>query len=715
MSYRAPLQRRMPLDQYDLLVWSMDEVTVPFQSSGTNRLVSLTKGFNPSNIRENRAGIFDQACDFVPANTLTTGDTSVVPSGTSFTISCWAYCRSFPNPSVLVGKTYHLTGTGWNNPYWSVVMAPTATTGVFYSGYSIAGTITDQSGPGSDPFILNTWTLVALTYDGHRFKQYINGNLIEQSTDLGGAAIDWGDGGPWCVGGNMLTMSGGFDGLIDDVRISTVPRSAAYLQQQFKNGLGWFELPEAQGFVPTDVPGAVLWLRSDKGVDFGAEPLIGTLHDESGFEADATQTTSGSQPSLVPYGQNGHPYIACTASPPKYMTGLLTTQTAPLSDVTFFVVARFADQFQRVPFCLTDSSFNSSSGVTFSSQNSPNRVMVERWTSGSTQTTSMSFTTSKPQIYSATSSPSVLQGYINGLADGTPAGPTSAGLPISGFVIGADEGTGTFAFAGDLYEALVYDRVLGSTDLDNITAYLKKKYSIGFTPTDISGCVLWSRADRGVTLVGGGVDLWADQSPSGIPFVAPNAGARPVFVRSASGYNNHPTFQFDQMNASSLATVVGLTYGSFTIFAAMQIDVASTPGLIFDRNTAANQEYVSSDVGPTTYITRDSGTTVSAFDVIGGWADNATPYTLTEIFDGTHASHLLRINGNVQSKTTTGGGGGDPGTGTATDIFGLFAQADGSALHCSGTLAEIAIYDRALSADEIAAVEEYLRSRYEYY
>jgi hypothetical protein len=477
MSYRSPNQRRFPLDQYDLLVWSMDEATVPFISTGTNVTLSLTKGFNPSNITENRSGIFGQTCDFTPAQSLTSGDTFINPPGNSFTISCWVYCRSFPSPSIFVGKTYHLTGTGWNDPFWSISLTPD-TSGIFVSSYAIGATENEQDGPSTEAIPLNTWTFLALTYDGHFLKQYINGNLIQTSSDLS-ASIDWGDGGPWCVGGNNLQQIGGQDGLIDDVRISRVPRSQEYLQRQYKNGLGLFEITDTSGFTPSDIGGLALWLRADKGAILANSKVV-TLKDQSGFGGDGTQSNSPDRPLFVPYlGKNGHPYIQFTTNA-EWLTGAIASPVAPVMDLTFFLVCRFGDDQQRVPISLTDNGFTASSGVTVSSQNSsPNIVQIERWASGGTQTTQMVGFAADLSIYSATSDASSLQGYVNGTAQGTPAGATTGRYPITNYVLGADNSGGAFEMYGDVYEYILYDRVLDGGELTTVTNYLQKKY--GFT------------------------------------------------------------------------------------------------------------------------------------------------------------------------------------------------------------------------------------------
>lgn len=64
-----------------------------------------------------------------------------------------------------------------------------------------------------------------------------------------------------------------------------------------------------------------------------------------------------------------------------------------------------------------------------------------------------------------------------------------------------------------------------------------------FTPDTIPGLVLWLDANQGVTLVGGGVSQWDDQSSSGNDFSQASAGNRPTY--SSLAINGHPSIQFD--------------------------------------------------------------------------------------------------------------------------------------------------------------------------
>ena len=52
-------------------------------------------------------------------------------------------------------------------------------------------------------------------------------------------AIDWGTHGSWCVLGNGLGAET-MNGMIDDVRVESVVRSAAYIATQYRNRVGLY-------------------------------------------------------------------------------------------------------------------------------------------------------------------------------------------------------------------------------------------------------------------------------------------------------------------------------------------------------------------------------------------------------------------------------------------------------------------------------------------
>jgi hypothetical protein len=701
MSYSSPRRRLTPTDPHTLIHWSLDESAVPFASTGQNTTLTLVKGYNPSNIVENRTGVFGQACEFTPGTSATSGDTAVTPPGDTLTISCWVYCRSFPSPSIFIGKTYHLTGTGWNSPFWSIAISPD-TSGIFVLQYNIAGTLTEQDGPATQPISLNSWCFLAVTYDGVLFRQYLNGNLIQTTNSPINSPIDWGEGGPWCVGGNNLQQTGGHDGFIDDIRIEDIVRSPEYLERQYKDGLGYFENTDTSSFTPKDVGGLVLWLRSDAGTTVISDK-VSKVRDQSLYGSDALQATSGSRPLYSKYfGVNGHPHLTFDTNQ-EWMTGTANS----LTDLTFFLVTKFGDTADRTPIELTDNSLVGPTGLHLINQSSPaNTLLIQRHASGGNQETSVPSSSTDIKIYSATDSATSLNGFVDGAAQGTPAGPTTGLAVITNYVLGAADNTGTSEMVGDFYEYLLYNRVLSSPEMAAITGYLKKKYgypSNPFSPTDIPGLIAWYDSEH-TTLVTGAVDVLLDMSGNAHDGTAPSAGQRPVVLAADPQYGGHDSLGWSSENSTAIISPT-VTYGTFTMVLVAKIQ--SSLSYIWADGFS---DYLFSGIGFTSYTPVRDGTDYSAYDASSAtWAESEVPRIITQRFDGTNAGNIFRIN--KINQTFSNSHAFDPGTGTFSTTFSTLTYINGTS-SSDATFAMILLYDNPLSDDDLSRLEDYLTVKY---
>ena len=84
----------------------------------------------------------------------------------------------------------------------------------------------EQNAAGDSQLPLDTWTHLAVTFDGTSLRLYVNGNL-EQTTAVSGAMS--GSDGPLRIGGNAV-WDEWFDGLIDELRIYSRALSPTEIQ-----------------------------------------------------------------------------------------------------------------------------------------------------------------------------------------------------------------------------------------------------------------------------------------------------------------------------------------------------------------------------------------------------------------------------------------------------------------------------------------------------
>jgi Concanavalin A-like lectin/glucanases superfamily/Domain of unknown function (DUF1929)/Bacterial Ig domain len=135
--------------------------------------------------------------------------------------------------------TTGMTLEAWVNPSagsgWRSVILKEDTSGLAYALYSAnnasrpAGyvhTTTDMAVTGTSAVALNTWTHVAVTYNGATLRMYVNGTLV-RSTSVPGAAIA--TGGPLRIGGNSV-WGEYFKGAIDEVRLYNRALSVSEIQ-----------------------------------------------------------------------------------------------------------------------------------------------------------------------------------------------------------------------------------------------------------------------------------------------------------------------------------------------------------------------------------------------------------------------------------------------------------------------------------------------------
>ncbi|MEV4289325.1 LamG-like jellyroll fold domain-containing protein [Nonomuraea bangladeshensis] len=163
---------------------------------------------------------------------------------TGMTLSAWV------NPTTV-------TGTAWR----SVMTKELSADGASYALYAAnGGTVpsgwvqtdpeTSATADGLSPLPVNTWSHLALTYDGAALRLFLNGQQIDQ-TALSGSLYD--DGNPLRIGGNVV-WNEYFSGLIDEVRIYNRAQTAAEIQTDMTTPIGQPAPPDTQA--PT-APGSL--------------------------------------------------------------------------------------------------------------------------------------------------------------------------------------------------------------------------------------------------------------------------------------------------------------------------------------------------------------------------------------------------------------------------------------------------------------------------
>jgi glucose/arabinose dehydrogenase len=151
--------------------------------------------------------------------------------------------------SASLDLTNRITLEAWVNPVqlsgaWRTVVFKQTTNGMAYALYGansanrplgqvqIGG---EQNAIGPAALPLNTWTHLAVTYDGAAVRLFLNGAQVASKTQTGNAAVST---GVLRIGGNSIWTAERFNGRIDEVRIYNRALTAAEIQTDMTTPVG---------------------------------------------------------------------------------------------------------------------------------------------------------------------------------------------------------------------------------------------------------------------------------------------------------------------------------------------------------------------------------------------------------------------------------------------------------------------------------------------
>jgi hypothetical protein len=228
----------------------------------------------------------------------------------------------------------------------------------------------------------------------------------------------------------------------------------------------------------------------------------------------------------------------------------------------------------------------------------------------------------------------------------------------------------------------------------------------GFAPASLTGLLAWYEVTAAtITLNGSNVSGWADKSGNGVNASQGTGGNQPAYNASSANFNGRGSIA---CAASKWLTTGSLTMGPFTVVVVGLY--SGSAGYMYTFN--ANNQYLFGTINNSVNVTRSAVS--SGKNLSSNWSTgSATPRTIIQRFNGTHASHGLRING-VNQTLSDGVGTSDPGSSTATGTMFINASASGTSAS-TGELGEILVYNRSLSDAECLQIETWQRSRFNHY
>lgn len=237
-----------------------------------------------------------------------------------------------------------------------------------------------------------------------------------------------------------------------------------------------------------------------------------------------------------------------------------------------------------------------------------------------------------------------------------------------------------------------------------------------FNPIDIGQLKGWYKGDAGLTLVGGEVDVWADQSGNGNNVSAPAAINRPtittrngknVLIFTGSGgaksLRNLTTELFRNLGAG---TIIVAGSCSDTSASRQQVFIATPTNS--GRAVLGYKVNGGAKLGATTAGRRTNADSISVevgqATLSTAWLNNMALFnfnaaTLTTYVNATQTETLNPF----QTAGNTPNDGGGLAIGSNAALSGGWFQ---------GQIAEILIYQKALNSTELAQVNTYLNNRW---
>jgi hypothetical protein len=380
-------------------------------------------------------------------------------------------------------------------------------------------------------------------------------------------------------------------------------------------------------------------------------------------------------------------------------------------------------------------SVATSQGFMISSHTDGKRTQVQAYSNQANAYSSTDWVAGKLNHLVVTFDGTTVTYYTNGVADGT-ATFSSTINTING--VNPRIGTypsgwgGEYSAQGQIPLVMVYNKVLTASEIKQNYCAIRNKYiNTPFAPTDISGLSIWFDADDPRTLFsntsgttrattdGNSVALWVDKSGNGRNASQSTSGYQPLLKTSV--LNNRNVIRFD--GSDDYLSSVDLDLDYITMFVVTKLNTQTDSGNMAAVCGKSNQDpgrappynlFIYGNVGDATYNYKSSFvSSTEAYPASYPYTNsqstqNDSVFKLhTGRYDGTTRSYY--INGGFQSYTTAQSGV----LYKDNELFYIGIDVYSFLNRCfNGDIAEIIVYNSALSTTNRLKVEQYLQSKW---
>lgn len=227
-----------------------------------------------------------------------------------------------------------------------------------------------------------------------------------------------------------------------------------------------------------------------------------------------------------------------------------------------------------------------------------------------------------------------------------------------------------------------------------------------FTPTDIAGLQLWLKADSLSLSDNDPISTWTDSSGNGNNATG-TLTARPLYKTNI--INSLPVVRFDGSNDNLVITDVnGLDLtGDQSIFVVMSTSDA-TGAIVSHHNSGAPFTGWTFAVG---IITPANNNKLAYWsNGKGSWVNDAGT---TAANGSPHLASVIRTSGSITFYTDGTAGSTNTGHSNGSSSANIFLGQTADGLNVlAGDIAEILVYDSALSGGNLTNVKSYIAAKY---
>jgi len=218
-----------------------------------------------------------------------------------------------------------------------------------------------------------------------------------------------------------------------------------------------------------------------------------------------------------------------------------------------------------------------------------------------------------------------------------------------------------------------------------------------FSPLDLSGLVLWLRADLGITIATG-VSAWADQSGQGHNVTQATGGSQPTFNAVDGAYNGASTLSFLGSSSQYMRSAAWSSGPSQPLEVVIVGDIAPQSNTYFFDGAIIDTMIMGAQATNRliAYAGTTRGTPTNSYS-------SQVPCVFSAFFNG--ASSFIYLNNSQVSADS-----GNIGTNTTTGVTVGASGSTGSPM--TGKIAEVVIYEGGLTLATRRQLFVYLGQRY---